>query len=78
MLDKVIFGDACFGRPSVLSVEITDGLEGWDTRQMMLCLSPKAGMPQVCKFLSETYSDISKAIPIDQNKVEKYAEEERP
>jgi hypothetical protein len=30
ILDKVIFGNDCFGGPTVVSTEVTDGLEGWD------------------------------------------------
>lgn len=77
ILDKVIFGDDCFGGPTVLSTEITDGLQGWDTRQMTLCLSPGSDSPKKCEFLSETYGAISKAIPINQEKVGKYVEKSR-
>jgi hypothetical protein len=70
MIDSVIFGNDCFGRPSVRSVEISDGLQGWDTRQMIVCVS--GNLKDSCKFLSETYGDISKAIPIDENKINEY------
>lgn len=72
VLDKIIFGNDCFGGPTVVSAEITDGLQGWNTRQMNLCLSPKSDMPRLCKFLSETYGAISKVIPITQEKVGEY------
>lgn len=77
ILDKVIFGDDCFGGPTVLGAEITDGLQGWDTRQMTLCLSPGDNSPKKCEFLSETSSAISKAIPINQEKVDKYVGKSR-
>ena len=71
IINKVIFGDDCFGGPSLMSVEISDGLQGWDSRQMNLCVAGNKG--QSCKFLSETYGDISKAIPINQQKINDYA-----
>ncbi len=71
MIESVILGNDCFGRPSVQSVEISDGLQGWDTRQMTLCVA--GNQKSSCKFLSETSGAISKAIPIDQNKVNDYA-----
>ena len=77
ILDKIIFGDDCFGGPTLVSAEITDGLSGWDTRQMTLCLSPNSDAPRVCEFLSETYGDISKAIPISQEKVGEYVKKHR-
>ena len=58
----------------MFSVEITDGLKGWDTRQMVLCISPKTDAKQICEFLSETYNDISEAIPINQDKIRRYVE----
>lgn len=68
-LKNVTFGDDCFGGPSIYRVELSDGLSGWDTRQMTVCTSP--GVDQ-CKFLSDTYGDIIKAIPIDNAKVMEY------
>lgn len=50
-----------------MSVKISDGLQGWDSRQMNLCVAGTKG--QSCKFLSETYGGISKANPIDQGKI---------
>ena len=72
-LKDVTFGDDCFGGPAVYRVELSDGLNGWDTRQMTVCTSP--GVDQ-CKFLSDTYGDIIKAIPIDNTKVAEYAKKE--
>ena len=77
ILDKVIFGNDCFGGPTVVSAEITDGLQGWDTRQMTICFSPKEDAPRICEFLSETYDAISKAVPINQIKVDEYVKEYR-
>jgi hypothetical protein len=74
-LKDVILGENCFGGPSVVSVEITDGLDGWNTRQMTVCVSPASGEAPKCTFLSETYNDITKAIPITSESVERYAKE---
>jgi hypothetical protein len=71
----VVFGDDCFGGPSVVSVEITDGLEGWDTRQMTVCISPAVGEARMCKFLSETYGDIAKAVPVTGEVINRYVKE---
>lgn len=67
-LSNVTFGSDCFGGPSVTRVELSDGLNGWDTRQLTMCIAPR----ERCEFLSETYSAISKSIPIDQQKVAGY------
>jgi hypothetical protein len=75
ILDKIIFGDNCFQGPTVHSFEITDGLAGWQSRDMTLCISPKPGERDICQFLSETYDQISKAIPINQGKINKYVEQ---
>lgn len=77
ILDKVTFGYDCFGGPTVTSAEITDGLQGWDTRQMTLCLLPKDSETQKCEFLSETYGAISEATPITQEKIEEYGAKHR-
>jgi hypothetical protein len=74
VLDHVVFGpDTCYGKQgiSVSSVEISDGLRGWD-RAMTLCLLPE---PSPCVFLSEQYKDISKAMPIDQESIVRYFRE---
>lgn len=68
-LSNVMFGGDCFGGPSVTRVELSDGLNGWDTRQLTVCIAPRG----TCEFLSETYSAISKSIPIDQHKLAGYA-----
>jgi hypothetical protein len=70
-LSNVTFGGDCFGGASAYRVELSDGLAGWDTRQMTICTTPGTDH---CKFLSETYQDLSKAIPIDQRKIAGYAE----
>lgn len=69
-LDNVTFGPDCFGGPSVTRLELSDGLTGWDTRQMTVCIAPTG----TCKFLSETYSAITSAVPIDQGKVGRYVQ----
>lgn len=73
-LSNVTFGDDCFGGASVYRVELSDGLQGWDTRQMTICTTPGTDH---CKFLSDTYQDIVKAVPIDQSKVAGYAENKK-
>ncbi len=77
ILENVIFGNDCFGGPTVIGAEITDGLDGWDTRALRLCLSQRGAPPRMCEFLSETYGDITKAIPITQQKVAQYVEKRR-
>jgi hypothetical protein len=69
-LKNVTFGGDCFGGPSIYRVELSDGLQGWDTQQMTVCTSSGASH---CTFLSETYGAISKTIPIDQLKVSEFA-----
>jgi hypothetical protein len=71
----VTLGDDCYGGPSVLSVEIADKLDGWGTREMTICV--KAGQAEAakCTFLSETYGDITKVVPITPAVVERYAKE---
>lgn len=71
IIDNVTLGGNSSGRTSVQSVEISDGLQGWDSRQMTICWGFDSN--QSCKFLSETYGDISKAIPINQDKLDAFA-----
>lgn len=44
---------------------------------MTVCIWPSRDAPLVCKYLSETYDDISKSVPINQKKVEEYASPNR-
>ncbi|MDO8989109.1 MAG: hypothetical protein Q7U91_05700 [Sideroxyarcus sp.] len=73
VIDRVIFGYDCFGMPTLMNVEISDGLEGRFSREMNLCVAGKKG--QSCEFLSEDSSEITKAIPINQQKINDYASE---
>jgi hypothetical protein len=57
MLDKIILGDNCAQGPTVDSFEINDGFEGWETRQMTLCISPKLNTKKFCELLPETYGN---------------------
>jgi len=71
ILDQIIFGNDCFGGPTVVSAEITDGLQKWNAQKMTLCLSPKSDAPKVCEYFSGTGA-ISQAIPINQERVGEY------
>lgn len=77
ILENVTFGSDCFGGPTVIGAEITDGLEGWETRAMRLCLSRAGAAPPMCEYLTETNGAIAKAVPITQEKVAQYVEKRR-
>ncbi|MFS2036317.1 hypothetical protein ACEN8I_20005 [Polaromonas sp. CT11-55] len=75
VLQDVVLGDACLGGASVASVEITDGLDGWGSRKMTLCVTPAPGETPHCKYLSEDYKQITQAVPITSEAIERYAKE---
>jgi hypothetical protein len=76
-LDNVVFGSDCFGGPSVMRISIRDGQEGWDTRNADLCIVPSSNSEISCEYLSETYSDISRVMPLTQDELERYIEANR-
>lgn len=67
-ISKVLFGNGdCFERPTISSVAINDGKEGWDVRNMTICVKAnQAGGMDACKYLPET--DEAKFIPGDEIK----------
>jgi hypothetical protein len=70
-VSHVLFGNTdCFGRPTVASVAINDGKEGWGVRNMLICVkSNREGAPDTCKYLQET--DEAKFIPGEEIKAMK-------
>ena len=56
-----------------MRVEIGDGQQGWGTQHMTLCVVPNSVSPEQCQYLSESYGDIRKVVPITQEKVVEYA-----
>ena len=70
-VSHVLFGSTdCFRRPTIASVAINDGKEGWDVRNMLVCLkSNQEGVQDTCKYLKET--DEAKFIPGEEIKAMK-------
>jgi hypothetical protein len=70
-ISNVLFGNGdCFGRPTIASVAINDGKEGWDVRNMLICVKAnQEGMLDNCKYLKET--DEAKFIPGEEIKAMK-------
>jgi hypothetical protein len=68
ILDHIIFGDNCFKGPTVLSFEISEGLEGLDSRYWTLCVSPSERDAKACKF--EVLGD---SVKINQDALNKYS-----
>lgn len=54
-ISNVLFGNGdCFGRPTIASVAINDGKEGWDVRNLLICVkSNQEGVLDTCKYLKE-------------------------
>jgi hypothetical protein len=73
-LNNVVFGANCFGVPSIMRISIRDGQEGWDTRNADLCILPSNDIPEYCEYLSETYQDIGKVMPLTQEDLARYCE----
>jgi hypothetical protein len=73
ILDKVVFGEDCFGGPSVVGLEISDGYDDeLHFPNMTLYFSPNSISQPSYKYFDDAYGDISKAIPIDQKKILEY------
>ena len=70
-ISNVLFGnDGCFELPTIASVAINDGKEGWDVRNMLVCVkSNQEGVLDTCKYLTET--DEAKFIPGEEIKAMK-------
>ena len=70
-VSHVLFGSGdCFKRPTIASVAINDGKEGWDVRNMLVCVkSNQEGVLDNCKYLKET--DEAKFIPGEEIKAMK-------
>jgi hypothetical protein len=67
-ISNVLFGNGdCFERPTISSLAINDGKEGWDVRNMTICVKAnQAGVTDTCKYIPET--DEAKFIPGDEIK----------
>jgi hypothetical protein len=55
-VSHVLFGNGdCFKRPTIASLAINDGKEGWDVRNMLVCVksNQEAAMDD-CRYLKET------------------------
>jgi hypothetical protein len=69
MLERVVFGESCFGNPSVVRVTIEDGKEGWYSREAEICVrngtteaSPK------CNWFFSDYGEFKK-FPLRQSEL---------
>jgi hypothetical protein len=70
-VSNVLFGNSdCFRRPTISSIAINDGKEGWDVRNMLICVKAnREGAIDDCKYLPET--DEAKFIPGEEIKAMK-------
>lgn len=67
IVENITLGGDSSGGTSVQSVEISDGLQGWDTRQMMLCFGQGW---KSCRLLTD--SNFPKSAPIDKAKLNSF------
>jgi uncharacterized protein YecT (DUF1311 family) len=70
LLKDVVFGNSCYGSPSVLSVTIEDGKSGWYSREAQICFLSGT---QQCQYFFDQYHDFDK-FPIDENGIARIVE----
>jgi hypothetical protein len=74
-LDNIIFGSNCPGGPSVTSISIRDGQQGWDARNVELCIASSDDSLGFCDFLSE--GAIATVMPLTQHELVECVETNR-
>ena len=64
-IDDVLVNEGCNNRPSITKIIINEGRKGWSTTNMTICMKKNYSSNEECSYMSETYSDIKKRIPIN-------------
>lgn len=71
LLERVVFGQSCFGNPSVTRITISDGKEGWYAREAEVCFAGgSSGAPDKCVWFFSDLGDGFKKFPIRQDDIQ--------
>ena len=71
LLEQVVFGQSCFGNPSVTRITIEDGKQGWYSREVEVCFTRGTSeTPDKCVWFFSNLGDGFKKFPLRQGDIQ--------